>query len=96
MNEYSVEVKDEATFVEALAMVDKQIMDGSKKSPFPISDGIIHSYLQLFFDPKRNVIYEDCGIHAYNPGKKFNPLAENVDFNLYPDTKIVIHPDSGC
>ncbi|MBD3229762.1 MAG: hypothetical protein GF329_16390 [Candidatus Lokiarchaeota archaeon] len=96
INNYKVRVKDDTTFIEALAMVDKQLVESSEQSPFPIYDGYIHNYLQLFWNPKENKIYEDCGIFAYDPDKKFNPIQKDVNFNLYPETKIIIHPESDC
>lgn len=94
-------VDDDATFVEALASVDKQDMNHPEGSIFPIFDGYIHNYLQLFWNPRENKIYEDVGINAYGPDeegilKEFIPLRDNIDFNIYPNSVIGLQPDPGC
>lgn len=70
-------------------------------SIFPIYEGYIHNYLQLFVNLEEEYIYEDCALNAYAPDengilRKFNPIRENIHFNVYPDTEIQIQPDSGC
>ena len=82
-------------------MVDKQLKDNPTESIFPINDGYIHNYLQLFVNLEENYIYEDVGLTAYGPDDngnltKFNPIQQNLEFNLYPDTKINLQPDVGC
>ena len=99
--EFIVHIKDDATFVEALALVDKYIFENPKESIFPIFDGYIHNYLQLFWNPEDNTIYNDIGLMPYGPDKegklrKFMPLRDNIDFILYPDSIIDLQPDSGC
>lgn len=98
---FTVTVKDNATFLEALAMVDKYVEDHPVESIFPIFEGYIHNYLQLFWDPENNEIYDDVGIFPYGPDengllRKYIPLRENIDFNLYPNSVIDLQPDSGC
>jgi len=98
---FTVTVKDNATFTEALAMVDKHIKDHPEESIFPIFEGYIHNYLQLFWDPENNEIYDDVGIFPYGPDengllRKYIPLRENINFNLYPNSVIALQPDSGC
>ncbi len=98
---FTITVKDNATFPEALAMVDKYIEDHPEESIFPIFEGYIHNYLQLFWDPKNNEIYDDVGIFPYGPDengllRKYIPLRENITFNLYPNSVIDLQPDSGC
>ena len=99
--DFIVFVKDNATFVEALAMVDKYIFDNPKESIFPIFEGYIHNYLQLLWDPEENKIYDDVGLMPYGPDdegnlRKFMPLRDDINFNLYPDSVIDLQPDSGC
>ena len=94
--EFTVEVKDDATIIEALAMLDKYITEHPEESIFPIFDGYIHNYLQLFYDPENDLIYDDVGIMPYGPDRKFMPIRENINFNLYPDSTINLEPDSGC
>ena len=98
---YTIEVNDDATFLEALAMVDKQELEDPEKSIFPINEGYIHNYMQLFVNLEENYIYEDVGISAYGPDdnglmRKFNPIREIVEFNIYPDSEIQLQPDVGC
>lgn len=98
---FTVTVKDNATFSEALAMVDKFTEDHPEESIFPIFEGYIHNYLQLFWDPENNEIYDDVGIFPYGPDengllRKYIPLRENINFNLYPDSVIDLQPDPGC
>ncbi|MHA1723922.1 MAG: hypothetical protein ACTSXH_03660 [Promethearchaeota archaeon] len=98
---FIVNVKDDATFVEALAIVDKQDMEHPEKSIFPLFKGYIQNYLQLFWDPQENKIYDDVGLQAYGPDeegnlRKFMPLRENIEFNLYPNSVIDLQPDPGC
>jgi len=98
---FIVQVKDDATFVEALAKVDKYIFENPHESIFPIFEGYIHNYLQLFWDPEHNKIYEDVGIMPYAPDedgnlRRFMPIRDTLDFNLFPDNIIDLQPDSGC
>lgn len=98
---FKVKVKDDATFVETLALVDKQAKNQSEQSIFPLFEGYIHNYIQLFWDPRENKIYEDVGLQAYGPDEEgnlrnFMPLRENIDFVLYPNSVISLQPDPGC
>ncbi len=99
--EFTVEVDDNATFVQALAMVYKYIFEHPQDSIFPIFKDYIHNYLQLVWNPKQNEIYDDIGLMPYGPDEEgnprnFMPLREDIDFNLYPNSIIDIQPDSGC
>ena len=99
--DFVVFVKDDATFVEALAMVDKYIFENPEESIFPIFEGYIHNYLQLFWDPEEHKIYDDVGLMPYGPDdegnlRKFMSLRDDIDFNLYADSVIDLQPDSGC
>jgi len=98
---YTIMAKDDANFIECLALVDKQELADSENSIFPINEGYIHNYLQLLVNIQEDKIYEDVGISAYGPDKeglmrKFNPIRENIYFNLYPNTEIQLQPDVGC
>lgn len=66
-----------------------------EKSIFPLYKGMIHSYLQLIWDPENDVIYEDCGIDAYGPNREYLPLRDDINFSLYPDSSItlIVHAD---
>lgn len=99
--EFTVNVKDDATFVEALAMVDKLIYNNPKDSIFPIYEGYIYNYLQLFWNPEENAIYDDIGLMPYGPDadgnyRLFMPIRDDITFNLFPDSLIDLQPDSGC
>jgi hypothetical protein len=59
---FEVNIKDSATLAEALAKVDKYIMDHPNQSIFPLFEGHIHNYLQLIWNPLKNEIYDDIGI----------------------------------
>ncbi|MEJ2278072.1 MAG: hypothetical protein P8Y70_10050 [Candidatus Lokiarchaeota archaeon] len=61
-----------------------------KKSIFPLYKGLIQSFLQLIWDAEENKIYEDCGVDAYGPNKEFIPLREKIEFNLYPNSNIIL------
>lgn len=94
-------MKDDANIIEALAIVDKLDMENSTESIFPIFDGFIHNYLQLFWNPEENIIYDDVGMMPYGPDengnmRKFMPIRDNIEFNLYPNCVIDLQPDSGC
>ena len=98
---FIVNVDDNASIIEALAMVDKIDMEHPEDSIFPIFDGYIHNYLQLFWNPEENVIYDDVGMMPYGPDEKglmriFMPIRDNIEFSLYPDSLIDLQPDSGC
>jgi len=98
---FTIDLDDEANFVQALAKVDKYVSEHPKKSIFPIFNNYIHNYLQLVWNPETNEIYEDIGLYAYGPDeqgnlRKFMPLREDIEFNLYPNSVIDIQPDSGC
>ena len=56
---------------------------------------VIRCYLQLLWDPEKNIIYEDCAVNAYGPNREFMPIMENVEINLHPDSNIVlsVHAD---
>ncbi|MFO8017426.1 MAG: hypothetical protein R6U96_02225 [Promethearchaeia archaeon] len=100
-NEFTVHVKDDASFLEALAIVDKQDKAHPEDSIFPIYEDYIYSYLQLFWDPRDNVLYEDCGISAYAPNeegllREFQPVAENPDYVIADGTYVYLEPDAGC
>jgi len=82
-------------------MVDKIEANDKQKAVFPIYEGYIHNYMQLFIDFKKNSIYEDVGIYAYAPDedglmRRFNPIRDNIQFNVYPDSYIQLQPDVGC
>jgi hypothetical protein len=99
--QYNISLKDNGTFLEALALVDKAEMEDPEGSIFPINDGYIHNYLQLIVNLEENTIYDDVGISAYGPDeegnlRKFNPIRHNIQFNLYPNSVIQLQPDVGC
>ncbi|MGV9199804.1 MAG: hypothetical protein ACOC4M_13420, partial [Promethearchaeia archaeon] len=62
--EFIVEVADNATFVDALAEVDKYAMAHPEESHFSEDHNYIRSYLQLFWDPEENEIYSDIRVFA--------------------------------
>ncbi|MFX0033369.1 MAG: hypothetical protein ACFE8E_09650 [Candidatus Hodarchaeota archaeon] len=98
---YSLELNDNATFIEALALVDKIEMEDPTNTIFPLYEDYIYSYLQLFVNIEEGLIYDDVGVFAYAPDedgimRKFNPIRENIEFNLYPDSFIQLQPDVGC
>lgn len=87
---YTVSIQDNGTIIDAISIIDKQMMINPEKSIFPLFKGLINSYLQLIWDAEENKIYEDCGVDAYGPNKEFIPLRENIEFNLYPNSTITI------
>lgn len=98
---FFVEIEDDANIVDVLAYIDKQNSENLSKSVFPIYEGYIHSYLQLFVNLEKDTIYEDVGISAYGPDdegivRKFNPIRDDLYFNLYPGSEIDLQPDAGC
>ena len=99
--EYEFEIKNDANFIEALAMVDKIERESSDDKIFPIHEGYIHNYLQLFVNLENESIYDDVGLSPYAPDeqglyRKFNPIRDNINFNLIPDTIIELQQDVGC
>jgi hypothetical protein len=75
--------------------------ENPSNSIFPLYDGYIHNYLQLFINLETEEFYDDVGISAYGPDKngfmrKFNPIRDNIHFILYPDSSIQLQPDVGC
>lgn len=99
--ELTLNIEDDTTFVEALALVDKYIYNHPEESIFPIYDGYIHNYFQLFIDLKNDELYKDVAVNAYAPDEngdmtKFNPVGENIYFNLFPGTNIYLQPDADC
>ncbi|MFX0009502.1 MAG: hypothetical protein ACFE9R_04250 [Candidatus Hermodarchaeota archaeon] len=98
---YDITLRDNGTFLEALALVDKKEMESPEGSIFPINEGYIHNYMQLLVNFEENTIYEDVGISAYGPNQegnlnRFNPIRDDLEFNLYPDSIIQLQPDVGC
>ncbi len=82
-------------------MVDKHVFEHPEESIFPIFDGYIHNYLQLFINVEEEYIYEDVGVSPYAPDeqgamRKFNPIRDDLYFNLYPETKLDLQMDVGC
>jgi hypothetical protein len=99
--EYDIEIRDDGNFVEALALVDKEEMKSDSKQIFPLYEGYIHNYLQLFVNIEDETIYDDVGLSPYAPDeegfyRKFNPIRENIHFCLFPDTIIELQQDVGC
>ena len=98
---FIIKAKDDANIVEALAMVDKYIYEHPEESIFPIFEGYIHNYLQLYINLEKGCFYDDVGISPYAPDengllRKFNPIKQNLDFNLFPDSVIDLQQDVGC
>ena len=93
--DYELSIKDDGTLVDLLGEIDKKVFEKQEKSYFPLFKGLIHSYLQLIWNPQNNDIYDDCAVNAYGPNREFMPLRENINFNLYPDSQItlVVHAD---
>ena len=93
--EYTVEIKDDGTIVDALGVLDRRVFDNIEKSVFPLYKGLIKSYLQLIWDADDNKIYEDCAVNAYGPNREFMGIAQDIDINLIPDSKIIlsVHAD---
>ena len=99
--EFIVQVDDDASFVEALSKVDKYIFENPNESIFSIFEGYIHNYLQLFWNPEKNKVYDDIGLMPYGPDddgnlRRFMPIRDNINFILFPDSVIDLQPDSGC
>lgn len=88
--DYEVKFKDDGTIIDALGFLDKEIYQNRRQSLFPLYKGLIQSYLQLIWDAENNKIYDDCAVNAYGPNREFMPLMENPDFNLYPNSEIII------
>ena len=98
---FTVQVDNDATIIEALALVDKIDCENHNESIFPLYDGLIHNYLQLFINLETEEVYDDVGISAYGPDenglmRKFNPIRDDIHFILYPDSLIQLQPDVGC
>ena len=85
--EFTVKVRDNATFVEALAIVDKLIFSNPELSPFSEKHKFVRCYLQLFWDPINNKIYPDINVFAAS-AKGIMPIQRNIEFNLYDDSEI--------
>ncbi len=91
--EFEVEVKDDAILSQALAMVDKFIFEHPERSPFGQNHIYIRSYLQLFWDPEKNKIYDDINVFAAG-GKGFMPIKSNIDYNIYDKSEISLTSSS--
>jgi hypothetical protein len=87
---YTLETNDDATIIDILSEIDRNMIEDPKKSVFPLFKGLIHSYLQLIWDAEENKIYDDCGVDAYGPNKEFMPLRSDIDFSLIPNSNIII------
>jgi len=87
--EFVVYIKDDAIFIEALAMVDKYIFSNPDKSHFAShpQNSFVRCYLQLFWNPIENQIYSDINFFAAS-AKGFMPIDKSIDFNLYDDSEI--------
>ncbi|MHA2391622.1 MAG: hypothetical protein ACXAEX_06605 [Promethearchaeota archaeon] len=93
--DYTINIDDNGTIVDALSKIDKKMYSNPDDTVFPLFKGLIYSYLQLIWDGEENRIYEDCAINAYGPNREFMNLQDDVDTNLYPNSKItiVVHAD---
>lgn len=80
-------MEDDAIFSQALAMVDKQIFEHPDLTPFGKNHVYIRCYLQLFWDPEKNKIYDDIKIFAAS-AKGFMPIENNINFNLHSNSEI--------
>ena len=87
--EFTVQVKDDAIFVEALAMVDKYIFEHPDESHFASHppDSFVRCYLQLFWDPVEDKIHSDIDVFAAS-ARGFMPIQKRMDYNLYDDSEI--------
>jgi hypothetical protein len=90
-----VKLDDNGSIIDALSIIDKEMIEYPETSIFPLYKGLIQCFLQLIWDAEENKIYEDCGINAYGLKKEFMPLKQDVDVNLYPNSKItiIVHAD---
>lgn len=93
--EYTIDIEDTGTIVDALSALDKQVYSDPEMKIFPIYKGLINSYLQLIWDGEENRIYEDCAVNAYGPNREFMNLQDDINTNLYPNSNItiVVHAD---
>lgn len=87
--EFIVQVKDDAIFTEALAMVDKFAFEHPKESHFVdhTQNSYVKCYLQLFWNPIENQIYSDINMFAAS-AKGIMPIEKRLDFNLHDDCEI--------
>ena len=87
--EFTVKVKDDAIFAEALAMVDYYILNHPDESHFieHKENSFIRCYLQLFWNPQENNIYSDINLFAGSV-RGIMPIENNMNFILYPDCEI--------
>ena len=93
--EFIVNVKDDAIFAEALAMVDNYILTHPDESHFieHKENSFIRCYLQLFWNPQENNIYSDINLFA-GSNRGIMPIESNMNFNLYPDCEISMTSDA--
>ncbi len=87
---YIEDINDSGTIVDFLSLIDKKIIKHLERSLFPLYKGLIHGYLQLIWDAEENKIYDDCGVDAYGPNKRYMPLRDDINFNLIPNSEIII------
>ena len=80
-------MSDDTVFSEALAMVDKLIFKRPEISPFGENHVYVRSYLQLFWDPEKNEIYDDINVFA-GSSKGFMPIQNSPNFILYDNSEI--------
>ena len=82
-------MKDDAVLAEALAMVDKYVFENPEKSHFSnhTQESFIKCYLQLFWNPEENSIYEDINLFAA-AAKGVMPLRKRIGFVLYDDSEV--------
>jgi len=91
--EFSVEVKDDAVLVDALAMVDAYAFENFSESHFTRKDAFIRSYLQLFWNPEINSIYSDINVFAAS-SKGMIPIRNKLDYILPNDSEISLTSQS--
>ncbi len=87
--EYKVDVKNDATFIDALAMVDKMPFEHPEDLPFG-SQGYLRSYLQIFWDPINNKIYDDINLFAVGNRGSIMPIRSNISYNLHDNCEIAL------
>ena len=70
-------------------MVDKRIAENPEESPFK-PDGYLRSYLQIFWDPEKNIIYDNINLFAVGNRGSIMPLRRNIEYNLHNDCEIAL------
>lgn len=93
-DKFNVEIPDDGSTIDAIAVSDKKLKEILKDQKFPINN--MNNLLHLLWNPKSGKFYEDLGIDAHGPNNEFLPIEKDPFLSLPNDSIVYLTPDAGC